>query len=1316
MPNPNDKDIRDYLVDALLMGTRVVPAIGGAVLGGGSTFGLGALAGGAAGGALGESLAQEIERYLGRREALDPRTIALTGALGAIPMGRVAQVGRLGRMAREAAKGGVIGAGSDIAFQATEQGTLRPQLDLGRTLLSTGMGGAFGSAGGIAARKIDRDALVDALTGPGSQVGAVGTDISPLITAAERRLRSPREQLPAVLGPDPASPYYGLYTRAGEPTTYTALKDVLKRLKKEGPAPRVPSVEKRIEKWQAKHGTDPSESQISEWTATATAMASRKGLPLAWRAFDGIFDTPEGRKLRVLDFGSGKKNANTVIQRDKGFNVEAHDLNQDSMQLATEGGYRAQLGDQYDVVVAANVVNVADTPTGPTGLLSIVQALRRRVTDDGMVIVNYPPDPRKMVGMKPSDLETILRSEFGSVQQVFTPGRAKGVKGRKQRQPHLPASAIADNLGSLTENAPLYILRDPIRRAPEQLELSAVNLGKGLGWTGKELDTIKRINKLSAPYTEREQAEALVQSYLDRITPDAPQAFDQVIAKSSVAARVGKLDKGKRKGGVRPRLQAEYDTLQQKKTLTHQEQERMLVLEHQIEALTRIGTKPGGVDPLVASGGRFPGFDQVNLPGQRHIDSKELSRLRRKQDAQGNPLLTGNLKKDTKTIANKIKGGRASVLSFMNIPTTADLDGLMNRGFPWRTFYKTSRQQVGKGVAPAHQVTFLADQAVYSPQSSPETALVPAVAGLARREAGLPTSGTGTSTTWVNRRAVEENILDPTLGGSVPRGAFAPGAFQDIGQEGLKIRSYRDNLLETYDIGEGPVTRITPEMKKQRRKAGENVEAWEQHVQDEAVTIDIWMASLYGIDASLLQNNTVGRELYVAMANDLRKKARAFRKQGPDGKELFPNGVTPSEYQAGVWAGIRQNIVEGGETIGGVLAAKYGQPTVLPKITFNPLPPGQVRQPVRLSRGETEARYMTRDEHHHDLGVPHDTTLALREPGGVDINVGRLIDESTLQTVQDTLSVLQTKQQQGQPVGASFIHRTGEEASDVNAIFVGVKHRTQKGKRAGKLESSPIIETPGMATEQVLVGHTVDYKQHLHEPDTVQGVVFTPGRQRINNPRLAEHGQIVPDGKTTIEVAKMIPNYRKAVDAARLNEQTAVWENGLKQAIEISDIDVSYDPAYAGQRQVMTVERDLGAPKFADKKQQVLGYDLDAGDFMGWSKDGGVTITTPSSAVPPLGQNTARIRGELIYDLYGAPGPQTKEQVALLGKNTALGAGVDSVNGDFRQLQGKPQATIEKELKALGYQGYYEDANRTTLVWFGEPSKGWNYPWNPKGY
>jgi len=138
MPNPNDKDIRDYLVDALLMGTRVVPAIGGAVLGGGSTFGLGALAGGAAGGALGESLAQEIERYLGRREALDPKTIALTGALGAIPMGRVAQVGRLGRMAREAAKGGVIGAGSDIAFQATEQDTLRPQLDLGRTLLSTG--------------------------------------------------------------------------------------------------------------------------------------------------------------------------------------------------------------------------------------------------------------------------------------------------------------------------------------------------------------------------------------------------------------------------------------------------------------------------------------------------------------------------------------------------------------------------------------------------------------------------------------------------------------------------------------------------------------------------------------------------------------------------------------------------------------------------------------------------------------------------------------------------------------------------------------------------------------------------------------------------------------------------------------------------------------------------------------------------------------------------------------------------------------------------------------------------------------------------
>ena len=1305
MPNPNDKDIRDYLVDALLMGTRVVPAIGGAVLGGGSTFGLGALAGGAAGGALGESLAQEIERYLGRREALDPKTIALTGALGAIPMGRVAQVGRLGRMAREAAKGGVIGAGSDIAFQATEQDTLRPQLDLGRTLLSTGMGGAFGSAGGIAARKIDRDALVNALTGPESQVGAVGADIGPLVGAA-RLEQLLKERLPqSLIAQEGVEAARDIRNRLSSPAAQKAAREG-----KTGTQSQHDTATKQL---LGKLGRSPTSVEVTEQVAKNTASTLKRD-PIPWRAFRAIFDTPLGQKLRVLDFGSGRKNANTVAQRELGFNVEAHDFNQDSMQRATEGGYRAQPETQYDVVVSANVMNVANQTEGLTGLAETIRTLNRRVTDDGMVIVNYPKAPRMMPEMSVGNLETLLRDQFESVTQVFVPKKARG-----SRQPGLDANEFGDALQSVGEDAPLFILRRPRRREPEQLALSAVNLGKGRGWSGKELAAIKRINKLAAPYTEKEEAEALVQQYLDRITAGQDVGhLDQTIAnaikgKLGVEARVGRLDKGKRKGGVRPRLQAELDTLQEKKTLTRPEQERVLVLETQIEALTRIGTKTGGVDPLVASGGKFPGFDQVNLPGQRHIDSKELSRLRRKQDAQGNPLLTGNLKKDTKTIANKIKGGRASVLSFMNIPTTADLDGLMNRGFPWRTFYKTSRQQVGKGVAPAHQVTFLADQAVYSPQASPESALVPAVAGLARREAGLPTSGTGTSDRWADRAAVEANILDPTLGGSALRGS---GAWQDIGQEGLKIQNYRNNLLETYDIGEGPVTRITPKMKKKRRESGENVEAWEQHVQDEAITIDIWMASLYGIDASLLQNNPVGRELYVAIANDLRKKARAFRKQGPDGKELFPNGVKPSEYQAGVWAGIRQNIVEGGETIGGVLAAKYGQPTVLPKITFNPLPPGQVRQPVRLSRGETEARYMTRDEHHHDLGVPHDTTLALREPGGVDINVGRLIDESTLQTVQDTLSVLQTKQQQGQPVGASFIHRTGEEASDVNAIFVGVKHRTQKGARAGKLEVSPIIETPGMATEQVLVGHTVDYKQHLHEPDTVQGVVFTPGRQRINNPRLAEHGQIVPDGKTTIEVAKMIPNYRKAVDAARLNEQTAVWENGLKQAIEISDIDVSYDPAYAGQRQVMTVERDLGAPKFADKKQQVLGYDLDAGDFMGWSKDGGVTITTPSSAVPPLGQNTARIRGELIYDLYGAPGPQTKEQVALLGKNTALGAGVDSVNGDFRQLQGKPQATIEKELKALGYQGYYEDANRTTLIWFGEPRKGWNYPWNPKGY
>ena len=130
------------------------------------------------------------------------------------------------------------------------------------------------------------------------------------------------------------------------------------------------------------------------------------------------------------------------------------------MQLASVGGYRAQLGDQYDVVVAANVMNVANQTEGLTGLAETIRTLNRRVTADGMVIVNYPKAPRMMPEMSVGNLETLLRDQFESVTQVFVPKKARG-----SRQPGLDANEFGDVLQSVGEDAPLFILRRPRRRS-----------------------------------------------------------------------------------------------------------------------------------------------------------------------------------------------------------------------------------------------------------------------------------------------------------------------------------------------------------------------------------------------------------------------------------------------------------------------------------------------------------------------------------------------------------------------------------------------------------------------------------------------------------------------------------------------------------------------------------------------------------------------------------------------------------------------------------------------------------------------------------
>ncbi len=748
------------------------------------------------------------------------------------------------------------------------------------------------------------------------------------------------------------------------------------------------------------------------------------------------------------------------------------------------------------------------------------------------------------------------------------------------------------------------------------------------------------------------------------------------------------------------------------------------IIKRQIAALTKV--KSGLIDPMGPSG-KFPGFKNINLPGTRHFNSKAITKLRYRANSDGTQV--------------------------PNFPTQSELNGLWARGKPWAAFYSTIPEQIEGVVPPQHQIAFLSDNAGYSPQASPREALVHSVFGASRREAGLHTRGTGVETAWVNRRAIESGIVDPMTGGFSKRGHgqglddVGEGGWVEIGQDGLKIRNYRENLLERYDTGDGPIVRMTPNLVKKRMEKGEDMVAWVKHIQDEAVTIDTWMASLYGIDASRLQNTQWGRDMYVAMANDIRRKARKA-------------GKTPSEYQAGIWAGVRQNMMEGGETIGGSLRVDYGQRSLLPKLTIAPGAAGkEITTPIRElvdAIGETElgaggqgvlpleiptgVRYMLPDEEQINVG---DVTAAGRTPrekgGGLRPGISEVWAKITAPQVLNTLRMQRSRKD---TVGLSKSMRTGEDVADAPVMFVALKNRDQ---RTGKLAHYSERQWEGLPNLKDLLSFLSDQSHRLagKEGDTVMGVFFEQGRHAVTDRThplfrwtTSKHG-----GRTTADVSKMIPEkpvttakeaarhgsgrppeyelhgFRTGMDTARLNEQFSVWHNEYYQLVQVEDLAVTVNPKNPNR---LVVKKNLGTPRFADESRpESTKYGFtkqQSGDFVGWTTDEGLSFARNQ---PP---NTQRVRGELIYDLFGSPTPVddiTSQQLSFLKRNEHLGAGADSVGGDFRGLlQGTDtsRTAIEKQLKEIGYQGYYTDASKTEIVWFGDAVEGWNYPWKPKGY
>ncbi len=123
---------------------RMVPALGGAMLGGALGGPVGAAAGGALGAGLGETGAESLEAQTGARKNLNPGQIGFQAALGAIPtVGKVGGVvsGALNRGLQGAVLGGAGAAGTEYL----ETGEL-PSLQ--NVAMGAGVGGVLGGGMG----------------------------------------------------------------------------------------------------------------------------------------------------------------------------------------------------------------------------------------------------------------------------------------------------------------------------------------------------------------------------------------------------------------------------------------------------------------------------------------------------------------------------------------------------------------------------------------------------------------------------------------------------------------------------------------------------------------------------------------------------------------------------------------------------------------------------------------------------------------------------------------------------------------------------------------------------------------------------------------------------------------------------------------------------------------------------------------------------------------------------------------------------------------------------------------------------------------
>jgi len=145
--------------------------------------------------------------------------------------------------------------------------------------------------------------------------------------------------------------------------------------------------------------TNPSPAEMAVATATARAAGAVGRRALVPRRVLEIARPGQS----ILDFGAGPKAMHTMMLRDAGLDVTAHEFPANARQGVHDPD---ALRWQYDIVMASNVLNVQSSNAMLQETIDQLVGLKQ---PGGVIVANFPESPRKLPGASVERIEEYFR-------------------------------------------------------------------------------------------------------------------------------------------------------------------------------------------------------------------------------------------------------------------------------------------------------------------------------------------------------------------------------------------------------------------------------------------------------------------------------------------------------------------------------------------------------------------------------------------------------------------------------------------------------------------------------------------------------------------------------------------------------------------------------------------------------------------------------------------------------------------------------------------------------------------------------------------